>query len=82
MLIMGPNGEEIAAVHSGQPDGTRPDRNIGHDNARLIAAAPRLLAERNALLKACKQAVSVIPLEFCGPLKVIIANCENDEVAR
>lgn len=44
MLIMGPNGEEVCAVHSGVAGSPRRvDRNIAHENANLIAAAPLLL---------------------------------------
>ena len=38
-LIKGANGEEVAAIHSGQGDNARVDRNIAWANARLIVAA-------------------------------------------
>jgi hypothetical protein len=43
-LIMGPKGEEVAAVHSGVSHPTRANRNTAHANARLIAAAPDMFA--------------------------------------
>lgn len=43
-LIMGPNGEEIAAVHSGMGDGTRQNPNVAAANSYLLATAPDLLA--------------------------------------
>jgi hypothetical protein len=42
-LIRGPNGEEVAAVHSGQGDGERRAPGVAVLNAQLIAAAPDLL---------------------------------------
>lgn len=43
MLIKGPQGQEVCAVHSGQGDDERVDRNVAYANARLIASAPELL---------------------------------------
>lgn len=50
MIVKGPKGEEVCAIHSGQSDGERVDRNVAHDNARLIAAAPELLEALERLL--------------------------------
>ena len=41
-LILGPNNEEIAAVHPAQGPGKRVKPEIALANARLIAAAPEL----------------------------------------
>ena len=54
MLIMGPGNVEIAAIHGGD---MRADRQSGRINARLIAAAPDLLA-------ACEEMFS----NLAGPL--------------
>lgn len=50
MLIKGPRGEEVAAIHSAQHGDTdHVCRNAAHANARLIAAAPDLLEAAKAL---------------------------------
>lgn len=44
-LIVGPNDEEICAIHAAQSSGERRvNRNKAQANGRLIAAAPELLA--------------------------------------
>lgn len=43
-LILGPNGEEIAAIHSGVCDGKRQSARVAAINGPLMAAAPELLA--------------------------------------
>ena len=47
-LIMGPNGEEIAAMHTGQPEGHPRHEPTAGENARLMIAAPALLAALEA----------------------------------
>jgi hypothetical protein len=59
-LIMGPNGEEVAAVHSGVSHPTRANRNTAHANARLIAAAPDMLAALQEALKSLEYAAMVL----------------------
>lgn len=51
MLILGPNGEEVCAIHSGEIDGnrTRLNRERAQENAALIASAPALLAQVETL---------------------------------
>jgi hypothetical protein len=61
-LIMGPKGEEVAAVHSGVSHPTRANRNTAHANARLIAAAPRMLEA----LKDVSRALTVIEQHGTG----------------
>lgn len=53
MIVKGPKGEEVAAVHSGCEDalGSRVDRNIAHENARAIAAIPSMLSALYAVRK-------------------------------
>jgi hypothetical protein len=59
MLIVGQDGAEVCAIHSGQSDGAiRVDRNIAHANAELIAAAPETKRQRDVLLKACRQTLA------------------------
>ena len=48
-LIKGPNGEEVAALHSGAADGERQSPGIVALNAALIAAAPEMLEALRAL---------------------------------
>lgn len=50
-LIIGPQGQEVAALHSAQApdDAKRANRNTVSANARLIAAAPKLLAALKAV---------------------------------
>lgn len=60
-LIKGPGGEEIAAIHCGQGDGARVNRNVALDNARLIAAAPELLEQLTALAFQLKSAGMIVP---------------------
>lgn len=55
-LVKGPKGEEICAVHSGQPGEQRQNRNIALSNAELIAAAPDLLAACESALAMLKSA--------------------------
>src|SRR2546430_17659426 len=55
MLIKGAKGEEVAAIHSGQDDSERMDRNVAHNNAALIVRAVNAYAPmREALELAVK----------------------------
>ena len=38
-LVKGPKGEEVCAIHSGQGDNERVDRNVAYANAELIVRA-------------------------------------------
>lgn len=51
-LIKGPNGEEVAAIHSAAVDGKLATRATAAANARLITAAPELAAAGRALVAA------------------------------
>lgn len=45
MTIVGPNGEEVCAIHSGQPSEQRVNRTVAHDNGEMIARLPTLFLE-------------------------------------
>lgn len=49
-LIMGPNGQEVAAIHTGDSN-ARPNPAIAAANARLIEAAPAMLEALQAVLQ-------------------------------
>lgn len=56
-------------------------RPTDEKNACLIAAAPRLLAERNALLAACKASLFFMPATARETIQIItaaIAQAENE----
>jgi hypothetical protein len=54
MIIRGPQGQEICAIHAATVEGNtdRVNRNIAWDNAELIEQAPDLLKQRDALREA------------------------------
>jgi hypothetical protein len=54
MIIRGPQGQEICAIHAATVEGNtdRVNRNIAWDNAELIEQAPDLLKQRDALKSA------------------------------
>lgn len=51
-LILGPAGEEVAALHSGQGSNIKRNKlEVVEENARLIAAVPELLEALQLMLK-------------------------------
>lgn len=78
-LIMGPNGEEVAAIHAaGEGDNKRVKRGTAQANAALIAAAPEMA-------EALRQIIWKLNRKTCNSLD---GHCEwakidiNDAVIR
>lgn len=69
-LIMGPRGEEIAAIHSGTTE-NQPNIETCNYNARLIAAAPEMLE----LLKILEREVD--NFDSAEHIKALIAKAEG-----